>query len=82
MLCMTWPWNAVFVDQGQGVAGARIRLNGKDQTVAGADGSYHLENMKAGTYTLQVTSDNIYFDDIKTKITPNTPQLPDIVAVQ
>ncbi|KAJ9575263.1 hypothetical protein L9F63_025785, partial [Diploptera punctata] len=39
---------------GEGIAGAVILLDGKSSSVTKADGSYHLENMQAGSYVLQV----------------------------
>lgn len=39
---------------GKGVEGAVVLLNGKMGSVTKADGSYHLENLQAGSYTLQV----------------------------
>lgn len=66
--------------QGSGVAGATVFIDGKKQATTNLDGTYHLENMKTGTYTVKVQADNIVFDDTSVKISPNTPQLPDIVA--
>ncbi|XP_074644327.1 BOS complex subunit NOMO3-like isoform X2 [Tubulanus polymorphus] len=65
---------------GSGISGARVRVNGKDHTTTGADGSYTLENMKTGTYSIEIAADKIAFDDLNVKISPNTPQLPDIIA--
>ncbi|XP_060065049.1 BOS complex subunit NOMO2-like [Ylistrum balloti] len=65
---------------GAGVSGASVLVDGKAVSRTEADGMYHLENMKTGTYRLQIQTDNIYFDDVSVKITPNTPNLPDIVA--
>lgn len=39
---------------GKGVEGAVVLLDGKTSSVTKADGSYHLENLQAGAYTLQV----------------------------
>lgn len=55
-------------------------IDGKQQTTTGADGMYHLENMKTGTYRIQVQKEHIQFDEISVKITPNTPQIQDIIA--
>ncbi|KAK3103627.1 hypothetical protein FSP39_020627 [Pinctada imbricata] len=66
--------------KGSGINNAKIYINSKLLTSTGVDGTYHLENMKAGTYQIHVEVDNVYFDDLNVKITPNTPQLPDIVA--
>nr|KAG5708736.1 hypothetical protein BaRGS_034953 [Batillaria attramentaria] len=68
------------VFEGMGIAKATVQINGQAQTTTDATGTYHLENMKTGSYVLSVTADNIFFPDSTVKITPNTPQLPDIVA--
>jgi hypothetical protein len=39
---------------GKGVEGAVVLLDVKTGGVTKADGSYHLENLQAGAYTLQV----------------------------
>ncbi|XP_048249948.1 nodal modulator 1-like [Haliotis rufescens] len=66
--------------KGVGIGKAKVTLDGKAQTTTASDGLYHLDNMKTGTYTLNVETDHIFFDELSVKITPNTPQLPDIVA--
>lgn len=73
----------MFIDfhfQGQGIAKATVNINGQAQTMTDATGTYHLENMKTGSYVLTVTASNIFFPESSVKITPNTPQLPDIIA--
>ncbi|CAL1545393.1 unnamed protein product [Lymnaea stagnalis] len=67
-------------ENGVGIAKAAIIINGKDQTVSGADGSFSLENMKTGTYSLNARVDNILFEEMLVEITPKTPQLPSLVA--
>lgn len=44
------------------------------------DGSFRLENMTAGTYTIRVNKELMFFEQITVKIAPNTPQLPDIIT--
>ncbi|XP_049779932.1 nodal modulator 3 [Schistocerca cancellata] len=63
---------------GKGIEGATILLDGSIRSVTKSDGSYHLENMQAGTYKLQVVASDMQFQDTPVKITPNTPQLADI----
>ncbi|XP_041372550.1 nodal modulator 1-like [Gigantopelta aegis] len=65
--------------KGRGVSKARVMLDGKFQTNTDEQGIYHLENMKTGSYKIRVEVQNIYFDEMLVKITPNTPQLPDII---
>lgn len=36
--------------------------------------------MTAGTYTIRVTKDLMFFEPLTVKIAPNTPQLPDIIT--
>ena len=69
-----------FRTQGSGISQAKVSLNGKDTALSASNGQYQLENMKTGQYKLQVTADNLKFEEMNVKITPNTPQLPDIVA--
>ncbi|XP_061181394.1 BOS complex subunit NOMO1-like [Saccostrea echinata] len=66
--------------KGSGVGGAKVLIDGKQQATTEAGGKYHLENMKTGTYRIQVQKDNVFFDEISVKITPNTPQIQDIIA--
>ncbi|XP_067008353.2 BOS complex subunit NOMO1 [Anabrus simplex] len=63
---------------GKGIAGAVILLDGNINSYTKEDGSYHLENMQAGSYSLQVKAADMEFKGIQVKITPNTPQLDDI----
>lgn len=44
------------------------------------DGSFRLENMTAGTYTIRVSKELMFFESVTVKIAPNTPQLPDIIT--
>ena len=74
-ICFLWR-------QGGGVAKAKVMLNGKEHTVTAADGSYNLDSMKAGTYSIQVQANQVFFDETTVKVTPNTPQLPDIIATR
>ena len=38
---------------------AKVFLNGKEMAVTGEDGTYNLENMRAGNYKLLVKAGNI-----------------------
>ena len=62
------------------MAGARILLNGKEQALTRQDGTYHLDSMKAGSYHLEVKVNQMTFDPVQVKVTPNTPHLPDMIA--
>lgn len=70
----------ILLFQGVGVAGAHVYLDGKEQAVTKTDGTYHLDSMRVGTYTLVVKDRYLFFDPVTVKVTPNTPYLPDIVA--
>ncbi|XP_069686991.1 BOS complex subunit NOMO1 [Periplaneta americana] len=63
---------------GKGIEGALVLLDGKVSSTTKADGSYHLENMQAGSYLLQVQARDMKFPEMNVKITPNTPQLADV----
>ncbi|XP_043945088.1 nodal modulator 1-like isoform X1 [Protopterus annectens] len=65
---------------GEGVPDATVNLNNQIKVTTKVDGSFRLENMTAGTYTILATAQHIYFSPLTVKIAPNTPQLPDIVA--
>ncbi len=47
-----------------------------------AEGIYHLYGMKTGHYEISAVAEQLFFDGTKVKITPNTPQLPDLVATR
>uniref|UniRef100_A0A8C5HDQ8 Nodal modulator 1-like n=1 Tax=Gouania willdenowi TaxID=441366 RepID=A0A8C5HDQ8_GOUWI len=63
---------------GEGVSDATVSLN--NQIKGNTDGSFRLENMTAGTYTIRVNKELMFFEPITVKIAPNTPQLPDIIT--
>uniref|UniRef100_A0AAQ5XU85 Prealbumin-like fold domain-containing protein n=1 Tax=Amphiprion ocellaris TaxID=80972 RepID=A0AAQ5XU85_AMPOC len=65
---------------GEGVPDATVSLNNQIKVVSKEDGSFRLENMTAGTYTIRVNKDLMFFEPITVKIAPNTPQLPDIIT--
>lgn len=44
------------------------------------DGSFRLENMTTGTYTISTHKELMFFEPITVKIAPSTPQLPDIIT--
>ncbi|XP_075686281.1 BOS complex subunit NOMO3-like [Rhinoderma darwinii] len=67
---------------GEGVADAVVTLNNQMKVMTNADGSFRLENMTAGTYSIDAQKEHIFFDTLTVKIAPNTPQLADIVAAR
>uniref|UniRef100_A0A8C8JIX6 Prealbumin-like fold domain-containing protein n=1 Tax=Oncorhynchus tshawytscha TaxID=74940 RepID=A0A8C8JIX6_ONCTS len=66
--------------EGDGVPDATVTLNNQIKVLTKEDGSYRLENMTTGTYTLRTHKDLMFFEPITVKIAPNTPQLPDIIT--
>ncbi|KAK5899861.1 hypothetical protein CesoFtcFv8_009289 [Champsocephalus esox] len=67
-------------DGGEGVPDATVSLNNQIKVISKEEGSFRLENMTAGTYTIRVTKELMFFEPITVKIAPNTPQLPDIIT--
>uniref|UniRef100_A0A8D0GN98 Prealbumin-like fold domain-containing protein n=1 Tax=Sphenodon punctatus TaxID=8508 RepID=A0A8D0GN98_SPHPU len=65
---------------GDGVADATVTLNNQIKVKTKADGSFRLENITTGTYTIQAQKEHLFFDTLTVKIAPNTPQLADIIA--
>lgn len=66
---------------GAGVAKAQVKLNGGAHVITtDSSGVYSLKNVKAGTYTIQVTADNVQFTDHTVKITAGNPHIPDIIV--
>ena len=68
--------------QGRGIPDAKISVNGKEMGRSDAEGIYHLYGMKTGHYEISAVAEQLFFDGTKVKITPNTPQLPDLVATR
>ncbi|KAJ8246016.1 hypothetical protein GJAV_G00262750 [Gymnothorax javanicus] len=65
---------------GEGVPDATVTLNNNIKVLTKEDGSFRLENMTAGTYTIRTQKELMFFEPITVKIAPNTPQLPDIIT--
>ncbi|XP_055531777.1 BOS complex subunit NOMO1 [Wyeomyia smithii] len=65
---------------GAGVANARVKLNGREIATTDADGKYLLDNIQAGTYTIQVAATNLQFKDHIVKVALSKPALPDIIV--
>uniref|UniRef100_U5EYY7 Putative metalloproteinase-related collagenase pm5 n=1 Tax=Corethrella appendiculata TaxID=1370023 RepID=U5EYY7_9DIPT len=63
---------------GRGIPNANIKINGRDVAVTDKNGGYTLDNINTGTYTIQVTADNVQFNDHTVKISITNPALPDI----
>ncbi|KAF7481641.1 nodal modulator 3 [Marmota monax] len=68
--------------EGEGVPDAVVTLNNQIKVRTKADGSFRLENITTGTYTIHAHKEHLYFQTLTIKIAPNTPQLADIVATR
>jgi len=78
-MLILWLMSTVVV-QGLGVVGARIIIDGRHVATTQQHGTYHLDSMKPGSYRVSVEAPRMTFDVVAVKVTPNTPQLPSIVA--
>uniref|UniRef100_A0A673NKI3 Nodal modulator 1-like n=1 Tax=Sinocyclocheilus rhinocerous TaxID=307959 RepID=A0A673NKI3_9TELE len=65
---------------GEGVADAVVTLNNLMKVETKEDGSFRLENMTTGTYTINTHKELMFFEPVTVKIAPSTPQLPDIIT--
>uniref|UniRef100_A0A8C6XMV8 Prealbumin-like fold domain-containing protein n=1 Tax=Naja naja TaxID=35670 RepID=A0A8C6XMV8_NAJNA len=68
--------------EGEGVPDATVILNSQIKVTTRSDGSFRLENITTGTYTIQAHKDHLFFDIMTVKIAPNTPQLADIIVTE
>lgn len=62
----------------KGISGASIKLNGKQIATTDATGSYTLKNIKEGTYTIQVSAQDLQFQDHTVKISMTSPNVPEV----
>lgn len=62
----------------KGIAGASIKLNGKDVSTTNTNGFYTLKNIKEGTYTIEVAKTDLKFQDHTVKIYMSNPNIPQI----
>lgn len=66
-----------------GLEGATISLNGQDKAVTRADGTYTLERMTTGKYTITARKSHMFFHDLKEfALSPSVPAVPDIVVTR
>ncbi|XP_037561921.1 nodal modulator 2-like [Dermacentor silvarum] len=69
-------------EKGPGVPQAEVFLGGSRAATTDASGTFHLENMKAGQYVIHVKAPGMTFDPFPVRVSPNTPELPAVVASQ
>lgn len=67
---------------GPGVAQAEVFLGSSRVATTDATGTFHLENMKAGQYVIHVKAPGMTFDPFPVRVSPNTPELPAVLASQ
>ncbi|GJQ67388.1 hypothetical protein Trydic_g5084 [Trypoxylus dichotomus] len=65
-------------ENGTGLNEATIYLDGEKKTISDSKGSYTLEKVKAGNYTLVAKADNYQFEQKTLRINPNLLELPDM----
>ncbi|XP_017778651.1 PREDICTED: nodal modulator 1 [Nicrophorus vespilloides] len=63
---------------GAPLEGAEIMINGKSIGTTSSSGTYNLEKIKAGTYTIQVVASDYKFESQSMKVSPSVNELPNI----
>ncbi|GAB0096259.1 nodal modulator 1 [Sergentomyia squamirostris] len=63
---------------GKGVKNAMVKLSGLEVAITDDKGIYTFDNIKPGTYMIQVTAENVQFSDEKIEISAKNPTIPDI----
>jgi hypothetical protein len=69
----------ILFSNGKGITNAVVTLNGEQRVRTQSDGSYSFDNIKTGTYIIQVTADQLEFNDHTVKISMTNPLLPNII---
>lgn len=64
---------------GEPLKGAIVKLNGQKVGETDATGSYTLENIKSGSYSIEILSPQLQFAPLQVKAQISTPSLPTIV---
>ncbi|GBN80464.1 Nodal modulator 2 [Araneus ventricosus] len=64
--------------KGKSLSDVSVFINNEVHGTTDANGIYHLENMRAGTYHLDIRKSLYVFESVDMKINPNTPRLPNI----
>ncbi|CAB3977797.1 Nodal modulator 1 [Paramuricea clavata] len=68
----------VNLGSGEGIANAKVSLDGVYKAESNNEGVYVLDNVTSGHYTILAEKLNIFFKPVKFQINPNTPYLSDI----
>ncbi|KAG8188601.1 hypothetical protein JTE90_005956 [Oedothorax gibbosus] len=64
--------------KGKSLSGVAVYINDEVHGTSDTNGIYHLENMRAGVYHLEIKKPMYEFESVAMKINPNTPRLPNI----
>uniref|UniRef100_A0A1B0DB56 ER membrane protein complex subunit 7 beta-sandwich domain-containing protein n=1 Tax=Phlebotomus papatasi TaxID=29031 RepID=A0A1B0DB56_PHLPP len=64
----------------KGIKNAIVKLDGIQVAATGDDGTYKFDNIKSGSHMIQVTAENVQFNDISVEIAANNPRIPDILV--
>jgi len=76
----------VIDNLGNGIADVSViaagETGGERISMSGLDGRFLMENVTTGHYTFKVSKDYFFFEDSQIHITPNTPNLADIVSTE
>ncbi|XP_023031722.1 nodal modulator 3 [Drosophila willistoni] len=64
---------------GKPLSGATVKLNNQKVAVTDSQGGYTLENIKAGSYNIEIASSQLQFNPVQVKVLINTETLPTIV---
>ncbi|XP_034946758.1 nodal modulator 1 [Chelonus insularis] len=68
----------VEISNGVPLANAKVFLSGKLVATTDANGRYFIDKMKTGQYSLKVEANDVKFDEKIVKISPSTPELPQL----
>ncbi|KAK6618013.1 hypothetical protein RUM44_002455 [Polyplax serrata] len=63
---------------GPGLKNAEVSLNGKRVASTDKDGRYTLDSVEPGNYVLSIRAENVKFDDVTIKLSPNTPEVTSV----
>jgi hypothetical protein len=61
---------------GAGISGVTIIVNGQEQAISNTDGYYHLDQMSAGTYSIEASKDHMFFESLKPTLSPSQSRIP------
>lgn len=71
----------ILTGEGQGIGDVTISAGEGLTATTTAEGVYVLNNVTAGSYTIQANKEHYFFNPVKVQVTPNTPRLPVITPI-